>query len=450
MTTLIRGGRVIDPANRVDAVLDLMIEDGKVVRLGEHLQGGTQVIDAAGKIVSPGFIDIHMHEDPVDAQGVPVPCIFETMLRMGVTTVLGGNCGLNVCDPVAYLDQVDRHGAPVNVALLAGHEYFRVAAGATDKYAPATEAQKRAMEEGIRAALAGGCLGVSFGLRYVPGVDEDEFRRAARCCQPGKRLMAAHVRDDADAVLDAVEEVACMGAELEIPVQISHVGSMGGFGQMESLLKRTDAWRMNGLDIAMDCYPYLAFSTRIGETTYDDGWLERYHCDYGVLEFCEGPYKGQRATAQSFAEMRRDFPDCITVCHVMRREDVQRAFLHPGTMVASDGLLDGGQGHPRAAGTFPRFLANFARKGLMDWSTAIARMTALPAERLKLPCKGRMNVGADADVTIFDPAKIRDRATFDAPALPPEGIEVVLVGGTVAVRGGEIIQGHCGRAVRAK
>ena len=448
MKTLIYGGHVIDPANRVDGQLNLLIENGKIAWVGRERPEADRTIDATGKIVTPGFIDIHMHEDPVGEDGKIQPCISETMLRMGVTTAVGGNCGINVCNPADYLDLVDRDGAPVNMALLAGHEYFRKAAGAADIYGAATEEQRQGMETGIRQALERGCLGVSFGLRYVPGADRDEFFRAAACCRESGKLIASHVRDDADGIFDAIAEFVEAGITYELPVQISHIGSMGGFGQMGEVLRMVDAYRLNGLDIAMDCYPYFAFSTRIGTPTYDPGWLERYHCDYGVLEFCEGKYKGQRATKETFEEMRRDFPECITVCYVMKPEDVCMAYAHPGVMVASDGLLNQGQGHPRAAGTFPRFLAEFSRKGNIPLYTAVEKITALPANRLRLSGKGRLNVGADGDITIFDYEKIRDNATFAQPVLAPEGIDYVLIGGEIAAKDCQVVNGNCGKAVR--
>ena len=447
MKTLIYGGRVIDPANRVDGKLNLLIEDGKIAWVGTSVPDADHKIDATGKVVTPGFIDIHMHEDPVE-DGKIAPCIFDMMLRMGVTTAVGGNCGINVYDPVEYLKLVDRDGAPVNVAMFAGHEYFRKAAGAEDIYAKATEAQKAAMEQSLREALRQGLMGGSFGLRYVPGANRDEFFRAAACCAEGKKIIASHVRDDADGIFDAIREFAAAGIEYDLPVQISHIGSMGGFGQMADVLAMVDGYRLNGLDIAMDCYPYFAFSTRIGTPTYDPGWLERYHCDYGVLEFCEGKYRGQRATKETFEEMRRDFPQCITVCYVMKEADIRLALSHPGVMVGSDGLMSAGQGHPRAAGSFPRFLAAFCREGNISLYDAVAKITALPAARLGLESKGRLNVGADADITIFDFDAISDRATFPEPALAPVGIDYVLIGGQIAAKDCEIVNHNCGSAVR--
>ena len=448
MKTLIYGGRLIDPANRVDGLHNLLIEDGKVIWVGQGHPEADQTIDATGKIVSPGFIDIHMHEDPVGEDGKIAYDIANSMLRMGVTTATGGNCGINVYDPVEYLALVDQQGAPVNMVMFAGHEYFRKAAGAEDIYAKATEEQKVAMAQAIQKALDQGCVGVSFGLRYVPGANEDEFYRAAACCQASKKLISSHVRDDADGIFGAIDEFCAAGVKYGIPVQISHIGSMGGFGQMEAVLRQVEDYRLNGLDIAMDCYPYFAFSTRIGTPTYDPGWLDRYHCDYSVLEFSEGKYKGQRATKETFDEVRRDHPSCITVCYVMTQEDVRLAFRHPAVMLASDGLLSNGQGHPRASGSFPRFLAEFSRKGDLSLYDAVNKMTAMPAQRLGLANKGRLNVGADADITIFDYEKITDGATFAEPVLPPVGIDYVLIGGKIAARNCEILDGSCGRAIR--
>ena len=414
MRIWIRNGRVIDPANGVQGLRDLWIVDGRIAAPEAGMQAD-RVIDAAGCLVSPGFIDIHMHEDPV-SDGRIQPNIFRTMLRMGVTTAVGGNCGLNVYDPVEYLDLVDRHGAPVNVALFAGHEFFRHAAGGMDRYAPLDDVQIERLCRGIGAALEGGCVGLSLGLRYVPGTDARELHAALDCCVPLNRQVSVHLRDDADQVYAAIDEVAAPCRERELRLQISHIGSMAGFGQMAAALRQIDGYRTGGLDVACDCYPYFAFSTRIGETTYDDGWLERYHCDYGACRMTEGKYAGQACTAETFAEIRRDFPECITVCNVMREADVRMALAHPWVMPASDGLLDGDAGHPRAAGTFPRYLREFAGSDLYE---GIRKCSALPAQRLGLANKGRLNPGSDADVVIFRPDMLRDRATFDQPTLAP-------------------------------
>lgn len=448
MKTLIQNGLLVDPANRICSRLNLLLENGRVAAISTQEMAAERVVDATGKIVCPGFIDIHMHEDPVGEDGRIACSIFNSMLRMGVTTVVGGNCGDNVYDPVDYLRIVDRDGAPVNVALFAGHSWFRKQAGALDKYARIASAQKDRMLEALKGALRGGCAGISFGLRYVPGVDMQEFISAASLCSGTGKGISVHLRDDAAQVFSALDEAMQAGLKCNIPVQISHIGSMGGFGQMEELLRRVDAYRANGLNVACDCYPYTAFSTGIGETTYDDGWIERYGCDYSACVPTEGRYKGIPCDAQRFDQLRRDEPECITVCYVMQEGDVRMALRHPNVMLGSDGFVDRGQGHPRAAGAFPRFWHEYVRSGEISLMDGIAKMTSLPAARLGLKRKGRLNVGADADVTIFDPAEFQDRASFEEPALVPKGLEYVFLDGEIALRRDEIIHAGLGRALR--
>ena len=453
MRTLIRGGHLIDPDLKTDSILDLLTEDGRIAALLRPEDASSvradRVIEARGRVVCPGFIDIHMHEDPVE-DGSIAQCIFEAMLRMGVTTAVAGNCGENLYPPLRYLDLVDRDGTAVNVAMLAGHTHFRIAAGLRDLYAPASKEQISVIKDAVSEAIDGGCIGLSFGLRYVPGADTDEFLEVAQAAERSGCLISAHVRDDAAYVFDAVEEFAEAGRRYHVPLQVSHIGSMGGYGQMRELLAQIDLLRSQGLDITADCYPYSAFSTRIGASTYDEGWMERYHCGYDVIEMCEGKYKGMRCTKEMFEEMRRDFPMALTVCHVMQEEEVRLALRHPGVMLGSDGTLSGGQGHPRAAGAFPHFLSSFVRAGDLSLHEAIEKMTTAPARRLNLPNKGTLRPGADADIVIFDPETVRDRATFEEPLLPPDGIFDVLIGGETAVSDGQVVNDRLGRAVRRK
>lgn len=451
MTTLIKNGLVIDPANRVRAKLNLLIKDGKVAMVTAAEPEADEVVDAAGKIVTPGFIDIHMHEDPVenghiaDDEGT---AIFNSMLRMGVTTVLAGQCGINECHPADYLDLVDREGAAVNVAMLAGHTWFREHSGHENKYTHVTGQELDTMRRELQEALDRGCLGISYGIRYSPGIDEKELLETAEVCRKDDKMIAAHIRSDAAEVFEAAKEFLDVGRALGLPIQVSHIGSMAGFGQMEEFLRLVDEYKMNGLRVNCDCYPYYAFSTTIGSTTYDEGWLERYHCDYDVVEMSEGKYKGQRCTKESFEEMRRDHPEYLTVCYVMKDTDVDMAYRHPNVMLGSDGIMDHGQGHPRAAGSFPRLIAGFVKTGKLSLYEAVSMMTAQPAEKLKLKNKGRLNVGADADIVIFDLDRISDGATFMEPTLPPVGIERVYIGGKLAAREGKLLQGKLGRSVR--
>ncbi len=452
LKTLIYGGRLIDPANRCDGRLNLLTENGRVTAITRGMPEADRLINAEGKIVCPGFIDIHMHEDPVEPDGRIYSdgekSIFGCMLRMGVTTAVGGNCGLSSCNPADYLDIVDRDGTAVNVAMLAGHAWFREHAGAADRYGKTSAEQRKQMRSEIADCLRRGCFGVSYGIRYVPGLDKQELLETAAPCRGGKRLIAAHIRDDAAEVFDAEREFLDIGRELGIPVQVSHIGSMAGFGQTEEFLRIADEYRLGGLDVSCDCYPYYAFSTSIGSATYDDGWMERYGCGYDAVELCEGEYKGLRCTEEIFKKVRREMPECLTVCYVMREQDVDMALRHPNVMLASDGIMSHGQGHPRAAGAFPRLIAQFVRSGKLGMYEAINMMTAMPADRLGLESKGRLNVGADADIVVFDPMRISDCASFGEPVLPPVGIDYVLIGGQIAAKDCRTVNSRLGRSVR--
>ena len=449
MSILIKNGTVIDPACGVCERRDIWIDEGRISSPGQQAD---QVIYAEGKVVCPGFIDIHMHEDPVDSQGrlesYDEKSVFACMLHMGVTTAVAGNCGENKYDPADYLDIVDRDGAPVNVAMLAGHSWFRRKAGCGDKYSPATLSQQERMAADMEEALGRGCIGISYGIRYEPGMDMRELIRTAEGCRKSGKLVAAHIRDDADFVFDAAREYLDAGAELGVPLQLSHIGSMAGFGQMRDFLSLVDEYRDRGVKVGCDCYPYDAFSTGIGSATYDEGWRERYGCDYDAVELCEGEYKGVRCTEELFNKVRREHPSGITVCHVMRQDEVDMAYQHPGVMVASDSTLNRGQGHPRACGCFPRVLSRYVRAGVLSMEEAIARMTVMPARQLGLKNKGSLQVGMDADVVIFDPETIQDMATFGSPLTPPSGVDRVIVNGVPALRDGQIIRRRSGRAVR--
>lgn len=447
MTTLIQNGYLIDPAQKLQGRFQILLKNGRVTAVTKDTPPADRVIDAGGMVVCPGFLDIHMHEDPVENGEIQVD-IMTRMLSMGVTTAVGGNCGDNACDPGDYLDLADRQGLPCNIAMLAGHTYFRQLAGAKDKYGPVTPDQLAAMVRGIEKALERGCLGLSYGVRYVPGTTTEELLATAAACKKTDKLIAAHIRDDAGAVFSAAEEMAAAAEAHGLSLELSHIGSMAGFGQMERFLAMTDTWRARGLRVDCDCYPYTAFSTELGSTTYDEGWLERYGCGYGVLELAEGPYKGRRCTEEIFRAQRRDNPTCVTVCHVMRERDVEPAVCRPGVIVASDGVLSNGQGHPRAAGTFPRLFAQFVRTGKLTLYEAVEKITALPAAKLKLPNKGTLRPGADGDLVIFDPEAIRDTATFHRPIEAPEGIAYVLLGGEIALQDGRILRDDLGRSVR--
>ena len=457
-TLLIRSGMLVDPSQGLERRADLLCENGKVSEIVTHptaeflaywQERADEVIDATGKIVCPGFVDIHMHEDPLDEERDFIPHnITRSMALMGVTTAVAGNCGSNEGEPDHYLDVIDRDGAPVNLALMAGHAFLRQACGGTDKYAPVSDDVISRMAKQGERYLEAGCLGISFGVKYIPGTRWEEIIALTRLCGKDDKVVSSHVRMDVDGVFEACRELADMGREGGVKVQFSHVGSMGGYGQMGRLLEQIEGYRTAGIDMMCDCYPYDAFSTQIGATTYDAENFAAYRSDYSNILLCDGPYAGQRCTREIFDEMRAHYPDTMTVGYFMKQSDVDLALAAPFTMLGSDGIRHGDQGHPRAAGAFPRFLKQYAASGKMPLSEAIAKVTTLAAQRLGLPQKGSLKPGCDADVVIFDLEKIADRATYDQPVLPPVGIDRVIVGGETAVKDGELVRSDLGRSVR--
>ncbi len=451
MKTLIYGGRVIDPAQNINEVANVLIEDGEIACITQESPEHDELIDATGRFVVPGFIDIHMHEDPYDPEkGELLQDISRSMLLMGVTTAIGGNCGDNYADPRLYLDHIDEYGNCMNLGLLVGHTWVREQCGGTDKYAQVDDAVIDRMEAMAKDCLDCGCMGVSFGVKYVPGTRMEEMTRLAALCAPSGRLVTSHVRNDVSRVFAAVREMDDLAKATGCRVQISHIGSMGGYGQMKQLLADIEGYRANGTDIMCDCYPYTAFSTFIGSTTYDPENFAEYDADYSAILMSTGKYAGKRCTKEIYEWERANAPEDITVGFLMTEEDVDMALRHPLVMLGSDGLRHGDQGHPRAAGAFPRFIAEYIRTGKVSLMEGLAKMTSMPAERLGLARKGNLKTGSDADIVIFNYATICDKATFEQPALPPEGIDYVLIGGKTAVKDGKIADEHLGRSVRCE
>lgn len=449
MDLAINNALIIDPANEIYSRLNIGIKDGKIVEVTTRKLSGDEVIDGSGMIVCPGFIDAHMHEGEYNKETDSFDTlIFESMLKMGVTTAIGGNCGSGPEDPPKYLDAVDRLGLPINLALLVPHDTLRKSVKAVNKYLPLNTTDIYKMKELAKYWLKCGCIGISFGIRYIPGIDSRELHIVSEAAVDGRKIIAAHIRDDATQVIPSIAELVEVAEKLGIPAQISHIGSMGGYGQMDEVLAYVDYCRLKGLDIYADCYPYAAFSTSIGETTYDDGFLERYNTTYESIEIANGPYRGTRCTAELFKELRALAPDTITIGHVMKENDIEKALIHPSTLIGSDGFMHNGEGHPRAAGTFPRIISEYVRKRkLLSLNEAISKMTCQTAKRFGIR-GGKLSVGCAADLVVFKADEIEDRATFENPTLAPYGIEYVVLDGKIAVKHGEIINGNLGKSIR--
>jgi N-acyl-D-amino-acid deacylase len=423
--------------------------DGKIAAISEGIIHGREEFECLGKVVSPGFVDMHMHEDPINDTGDGFKlCIADSMLKMGVTTAVGGNCGIGPVDSLKYLELADALGYPINIGLLSSHDNLRKHIGDFDKYNPVNDDQVEKMRNKLEEELDGGTLGLSFGVRYVPGLESNELKKLTGTAARKRKLLAAHVRDDAAQVIPSIMELAEIAEEEGARLQISHIGSMAAFGQMEQVLSLVDSLNANGLDIGLDCYPYSAFATLAGSTTYDEGFLKRYSVDYSALEVSQGEFKGRRLDEISFQKIRAEHPEYIMIAHVMKEDEIEAALRHPRTAIASDGILNEGFGHPRAAGTFPRILGYYSRdRKLLSLFDVIRKITSLPSERIGID-KGHLSIGADADITVFDPDKIIDTAGFSNPISSPHGLEYVIIGGKLALVAGEIIRKNLGRAVR--
>ncbi|MDF2891071.1 MAG: N-acyl-D-amino-acid deacylase [Clostridia bacterium] len=449
MDIAINNALIIDPKNKVHSKLNMGVHNGKIVEITQQKLFADEVIDGSDMVVSPGFIDAHMHEGDYDKASDSFQLgIFEGMLKMGVTTAIGGNCGSGPDNPCEYLDAADRLGLPINLALLAPHEQLRKKISAADKYLPVGIEDIHAMKELAEEWLHGGCIGISFGIRYIPGIDKRELHIVSEAAVKNRKIIAAHIRDDAAQVMASIDELMEVADCLHVPVQVSHIGSMGGYGQMDEALAIIDFNRSKGLDVSADCYPYTAFSTCIGETTYDDGFLERYRTAYEHIEIADGPYRGKRCTAELFKKLRVEAPNTITIGHVMKQSEVDKALIHPGILIGSDGFMVDGKGHPRAAGTFPRVLSEYVRKRkLLSLQEAISKMSWLTAERFGI-ARGELSIGCAADIVIFNAEEVEDRATFENPTCSPKGIEYVVLEGRIAVKNGRIIKRNLGRSIR--
>lgn len=441
---IIQGGCYPDFRRKQILRGDIAVQDGRITAVGSVTGPAKRVIQAEGRVVSPGFLDIHMHEENFQKEGEHFE-ISERMLKMGVTTCVGGNCGTqhqSVSQFRAVLDRLG--GAPVNYLLQAGYNTARQALGLTH-YETASQEQIHTLIEQMQQELDAGAIGISFGLEYDPGIPTEEVLQVVQALRHPDLFVSMHYREDSVGAEASVREMIAI-AEAIAPrrFQLSHLSSCSAMGQMAPCLALiNDAMaRLPGLDY--DTYPYSAFSTGIGTAVFDEGCFEHWGKDYSSILLTDGPHKGEFCTKELFEQVRREDPEQYVVAMVMNEDEIVAALTNPTGMVASDGILNNGRGHPRAAGTFPRVLGKYVREeGKLSLLEALRKMTLAPADRLRLFRKGRIEVGCDADLTIFDPATIRDGATFtDLDALVT-GIDFVVVNGHIALEQGKIV---CGRA----
>lgn len=444
---VLKNGMIVDPVEG-QYLANIGINNGQISKISNSDIIGRETLDATGKKISPGFIDIHMHEDKLNNGKIEFE-VFNYMVKMGVTTVVGGNCGLGECNIAEYLNCLQKNGSPVNYLGLIGHNSLREEVACLDNYQQATAKQIDRMKEILRDCLDKGGSGLSFGLEYIPGTSLDELLSLCRVVKESGKIVAVHYRFDGRRSLEALAEMIIVAKETGVRFQVSHLGSCIAFGQMEAGLAMLEAANQAGIDIMADVYPYDSFCTYIGSAVFDKGCFKNWDVGYNAIEMAEGKYGGQRCTEEIFNYVRENEADKLAIAFVMNEEEVVKAMKHPLVMIASDALINKGKGHPRSAGTFPRVLGKYVREtGELGFISAINKMTMMPAERLGLSSKGRIKEGYDADLIVFDFNSIAEQATFKNPALAPAGIKSVILGGSKVVDNGVLTGEKPGYPIR--
>ena len=438
-------GRVLDPATGMDAVRFVGIRGGMIAAVSEAPLQGRTVLDVSGLVVAPGFIDLHSHGQ--------TPENYRFKARDGVTTALELEVGVA---PVPEWYRAREGQALINFGATSGHIPARMAvmhdSGTllphdTAKGA-ATPEQRRQTFDLVRRGLDDGALGIGMGIAYVPLATRAEILELFGLAAERKTALYVHIRNGGPVepgVIDALQEVIADAAATGASLHVVHITSMG-LRETALCLHMIAGARRSGLDVTTEMYPYTAGMTDLGSAVFDEGWQAKQGgIGFGDLQWA---LTGERLTAESFARYRRQ--GGMVAIHSIPEEVVRQAIADPLTMIASDGILDHGKGHPRAAGTYARVLGRYVRdQHALTLMEALRKMTVMPADRLGIRTKGRIAVGADADIAVFDPARVMDRATFENPAQYSEGIEFVLVNGTLVVKSGELVDGVApGLAVR--
>ena len=457
---VIVGGRVIDPERGLDGVRNVGIRDGEVVAIAEAPLAGDVTLDATGLVVAPGFIDLHAHgQDAVSNR-------YQAM--DGVTTALELEIG---AFPIARWYAARDGGALINYGASVSHQAARQRAmrsafatsntdgtfslGETNDetlYRAPSDDELETLVDLMERGLGEGGLGFGFGLSYTPGASHRELLRLFGVAAGHDVPSYVHLRSSGDfrrgGALAPFQEVIANAAVTGASVHIVHMNSTSGTRAEEALAMIRGA-QEQGLDVTTEAYPYTASASLI-ESPLFDGWMDREDDAYRSLQWVE---TGERLTRATFEAYRRQ--GGWVVMHG-RSEDVNEWIVsQPDVIVASDGIpFSDGRAHPRGAGTFARILGHYARdRQALSLVDAVRKMTLLPAQRLELVApemarKGRVQVGVDADLTLFDPDRVIDQATFDAPDQYSAGIAHVLVAGTFVVRDGELVEDATpGRAI---
>ncbi len=448
---VLEGGRVIDPETSLDAVRNVGLRDGKIAKISSEKLNGKRTIEATGLVVAPGFIDLHQHGQELASQRVKA---FD-----GVTTALEMEIG--VPDVAAFLKSKEGHslihygttashaaaralvfGAPLKAEVVqpdAGiPEILPKSGPATND--PASAEQIAEIQQRLREEIDRGALGVGMGIQYTPGATHleiiDMFRVAAERKLPVYTHMRSFGRTEPGSDIESVEEVIGAAAISGAPLHIVHINSTCLLDTLECLSMIRGA-RDRGLDVTTEAYPYIAGMTEINSALFNPGWRERIGIDYSNLVL---PDTGEHLTKARFEELHSSSTPHSVLVFANTQEMVDKTIPDPLIMIASDGA----PGHPRNAGTYSRILAQYVReKKTVTLMDAIRKMSLMPAQMLERSTpeghkKGRLQEGADADIVVFDPQTISDKATFERPMEPSVGVHYLLVDGTVLIDDGKM------------
>lgn len=497
---VITGGTVIDGTGAARYRADVAIRGDRIVAVSRTpiaRAAARRVIDATGLVVAPGFIDLHAHLEPITTMPDA-----ESHVRQGVTLALGGPDGGGPAPFGAYADRVAALPLGMNVAFLTGHNTIRRSVMGTADRAP-TAAELARMRGMVAEALGEGAFGLSTGLRYVPGVYStvDEVVALAQAAGDSGGIYTSHLREEALGLLQGVAEALEIGRRARLPVVLTHHKVVGQamWGKSAVTLAMVDSARRAGTDVMIDQYPYTASHTgldilvppwalaggdsalrrRLADPVLNDsierGLVDNLRNDRGGgdvrrVQFSRVAWdstlngktlhdlmvrEGIEPTLENAAPVVIDAVlkgGAGTIFHVLDERDVRRIMAHPQTMIASDGRLNrlgDASPHPRAYGTFPRVLGQYVREArVLSLEDAVRKMTAMPAARLGLRDRGCLRDGCVADVTVFDPARVRDAASYEDPHHYPEGIPYVLVNGIPVVDGGSFTAARPGKVLR--